>query len=408
MQAGRVVRAPPRMPETPRFDAEDAALLARAIELAHSSIGLSDPNPRVGCVLALPGAGVVATGFTQEAGGAHAEVMALREARARGIDTAGATAYVSLEPCSHHGRTPPCCDALLEARVARVVVAHEDPFPLVAGRGIERLRAAGVEVVVCPDAALVRQARELNIGFLARIQRGRPWVRAKAAATLDGRTALPDGTSQWITGPVARADGHAWRRRAGAVLTGVGTVRDDDPRLDVRHVPTARQPVRVVVDSRLEMPRDARLLEPPGEVWVFHALDESEAGARGAALSACGARLMAAPGAAGKVDLAAMLDRLGEAGINELHVEAGHRLNGSLLRADLIDEWLVYLAPRLLGEGRPIAAFGPLDNLQQTVELEWHGVERLGPDLRLLARRPGREPWATIQPATIDACSPAS
>jgi diaminohydroxyphosphoribosylaminopyrimidine deaminase/5-amino-6-(5-phosphoribosylamino)uracil reductase len=377
------------------FTDTDASHLGRAIDLAHGSIGLSEPNPRVGCVITQPGQGVVATGFTQEAGGPHAEIVAMRDAQSRGVALAGATVYVSLEPCSHHGRTPPCCDALIAARVARVVVAHEDPFPLVAGRGLAQLRAAGIEVVLCTDDGLVDRARELNIGFLSRVLRRRPWVRLKAAISLDGRTALPDGRSRWITGEAARADGHAWRRRAGAVLTGVGTVVEDDPRLDVRHVATARQPARVVVDSRLEMPVSARLLDPPGTVWIVHALDEAAAAGRGAPLRERGARLVARPGAQGKVDLAAMLDSLAEAGINELHVEAGHRLNGSLVREGLVDEWLVYVAPVLLGEGRALAAFGPLPGLDDAVRFEWRSVERLGADLRLIGRQRGREPWSS-------------
>ena len=219
-----------------------------ALALAQHAIGLSEPNPRVGCVVTAPDGRVIGRGFTQQAGGAHAEVMALRDVLARGGSARGATAHVTLEPCSHHGRTGPCCDALVDAGIARVVMALQDPNPLVAGQGAARLRAAGV---VVDEGLLADESRELNIGFFSRMQRGRPWVRMKAAITLDGRTALENGASQWITGEAARADGHAWRRRAGAILTGVGTVLDDNPRLDVRLIETAHQPLRVIVDSRL-------------------------------------------------------------------------------------------------------------------------------------------------------------
>ena len=314
--------------------------------------------------------------------------MALQAAAA---GASGATAYVALEPCSHFGRTPPCCDALIAAGVVRVCVAVEDPNPLVAGTGIARLRAAGVEVdVLPPDDPIAIASRELNIGFFSRMIRKRPWVRMKIAASLDGRTALDNGASQWITGEAARADGHAWRKRAGAVLTGIGTVLDDDPRLDVRLVPTEVQPKRVVVDSRLEIPLSARILQPPGEVLVYTALPPHEAAGKTAALAALGVSVVHSPGDGGKVDLAAMLDDLAKREVNELHVEAGHKLNGSLVRGGLVDEFLVYLAPTLLGSGREMARFGPLAALTEGVALEFQSVERVGADLRVLARPPGR------------------
>lgn len=367
----------------------DRSLLQRALALAELSIGLSDPNPRVGCVIA--GAGWRVEGHTQAAGGPHAELVALRAAAAAGHDPRGATVYVSLEPCAHHGRTPPCCDALVAAGVARVVVAVGDPNPQVAGRGVERLRAAGIAVDSAADlgaAELADAARELNIGFFSRMLRGRPWVRMKVAASLDGRTALDNGKSQWLTGAAARADGHAWRRRAGAVLSGIGTVLADDPRLDVREVPTARQPLRVVVDARLQTPPSARLLPPPGAVLVYHAVEEGDepAAHRAAALRAQGAELAGLPDARGKVDLVAMLHDLGRRGVNELHVEAGDRLNASLLATGQVDELLAYLAPRLIGAGRGIAALGPLERLEDALALRWHAVDRVGEDLRLLAR----------------------
>ena len=362
--------------------------------LAEGAIGLSDPNPRVACRLLLAD-GRIAEGHTQEAGGPHAEVVALRAARAMGADTHGATAFVTLEPCSHHGRTPPCCDALIEAGVARVVVALQDPNPLVAGQGMARLRAAGIEVELLPAAhPLAVATRELNIGFLSRMVRSRPWVRMKVAASLDGTTALPNGLSQWITGDAARTDGHAWRKRASAVLTGIGTVLADDPRLDVRLVATPRQPQRVVVDSRLEIGPQARIVQPPGEVLVYTATDPGASAQRRLALADVGVKVIdcAAPGRDGhppKVDLAALLRNLAERGVNELHVEAGHKLNGSLWREGLVDELLLYLAPKLLGTGAGVAAIGPLTSLAQAIELDFVDVTPVGRDLRERARGPG-------------------
>jgi diaminohydroxyphosphoribosylaminopyrimidine deaminase/5-amino-6-(5-phosphoribosylamino)uracil reductase len=358
--------------------------MTMALALALRAIGLSDPNPRVGCVLLAADGRVIGEGHTQAAGGPHAEVVALHAARTAGHDPRGATAIVSLEPCSHHGRTPPCCDALIAAGVARVEVAVEDPNPLVAGQGIARLRAARIDVeVVGGDWGAA--SRELNIGFFSRMQRGRPWLRMKVAASLDGTTALANGASQWITGPAARADGHAWRKRAGAVLTGIGTVRDDDPRLDVREVPTARQPLRVVVDSRLDIAPGARLLQPPGNALVYCAAGADEV--RRAALQAPHIEVAALPAtAAGKTDLHALMADLARREINELHVEAGHQLNGSLLREGLVDELVVYLAPRLLGPGRGLAAIGPLEHLADSLDFEFIDIERVGGDLRLRLR----------------------
>jgi diaminohydroxyphosphoribosylaminopyrimidine deaminase/5-amino-6-(5-phosphoribosylamino)uracil reductase len=363
----------------------DRERLREALALAETSFGLTEPNPRVGCVIGSESGAVFGRGATQQAGGPHAEVVALRDARAAGHELRGATAWVTLEPCAHHGRTPPCCDALIDAGIARVVVAVGDPFPQVAGEGIARLRAAGVRVEMA-DADIADAARELNIGFFSRVQRQRPWVRMKIAASLDGRTALLNGASQWITGPEARADGHAWRRRASAVLTGIGTVLDDDPRLDVRHVPTARQPLRVVVDSRLQIPPTARLLQPPGKVLIYAAVDDAS---RSEALRAAGAQIERLPDDRGKVDLTAMLTDLARRGVNELHVEAGAKLNASLLKAGFVDELLVYLAPTLLGIGREMAALGPFQNLGERLDFGFVAVDRVGADLRLRARRAG-------------------
>ena len=372
-----------------QFSARDQIAMAEALDLAAQAIGLTEPNPRVGCVLTAPDGQVIGRGHTREAGGPHAEVVALREARAADHDLRGATAHVTLEPCSHHGRTPPCADALVEAGLARVVIAALDPNPLVAGRGVRRLRSAGIEVV---HGLMAEVSRELNIGFFSRMLRGRPWVRMKVAGSLDGRSALPDGRSQWITGAAARADGHAWRRRAGAILTGVGTVLDDDPRLDTRLAtdPWGRLPLRVVLDSTLRTPPTARLLDAPGRALLLCTPATLEDEARVAALRREGVEIEAvAPGADGRPDLAAVLALLARRGINELHVEAGARLNGALLAAGLVDELLAYVAPVLLGEGRGLAAFGPPATLDQAWRLALHDVARVGEDVRLIGRPSG-------------------
>lgn len=366
----------------------DHRLLMQAIALAHGSIGLSDPNPRVGCVIQDASGQMAGQGFTQETGGPHAEVMALRAAQQAGRSVAGGTAWVSLEPCAHHGRTPPCTDALIAARLARVVVATTDPYKQVAGRGIAQLQAAGIRVDVAEPGATARAALELNIGFFSRVLRQRAWVRMKVAASLDGRTALPDGSSQWITGEAARTDGHAWRRRAGAVLTGIGTVRDDDPRLDVRLVPSSLQPLRVVVDSDFATPRTARLLAAPGRALVVGARDQPD---RMAALREAGADVLLLPGPDGQVDLPALIDRLSMDSVNELHVEAGATLNAALVSAGLVDEMLVYLAPKLLGPGRAMAALPVLPSLNQAFEMRFEAVRPVGDDLCLLVRRVGAD-----------------
>ncbi len=361
--------------------------MRQALALAEQAIGLSEPNPRVGCVIATPDGRVIGRGHTQHAGGPHAEVMALRDAQAHGEAAAlqGATAYVTLEPCSHHGRTPPCCDALIAAGVKRVVAALTDPNPLVGGQGLAKLRAAGLQVQELPPGPIAMAAHELNIGFFSRMQRNRPWVRLKVAISLDGRTALANGQSQWITGQAARTDGHAWRKRAGAVLTGVGTVRCDDPRLDVRLVPTPRQPMRVVVDAHLQTPPQAQLLQLPGPV-LFYATDPQEE--RRAALEACGAEVIpiAMAHSAHHVNLGAMLGDLAQRGVNELHVEAGQHLNGAFIREGWVDEYLVYVAPLLLGSGRDLSDLGPLTRLQDGTRLRYHSITPVGDDLRILAR----------------------
>lgn len=363
----------------------DHERLQKARRLAEASFGLTEPNPRVGCVIGLDDGTVLAEGATQQAGGPHAEVMALRDAASRGTRTRGATAWVTLEPCAHHGRTPPCCDALIEAGIARVVIGSSDPFPQVNGAGIERLRAAGVQVDLA-DGAEREACRELNIGFFSRMERGRPWVRLKVAASADGCTALPDGQSQWITGEAARRDGHAWRRRASAVLTGVGTVLADDPRLDVRLVETPAQPWRIVVDSRWRTPQAARLLAPPGRALVVGLGPAGDAGTR---LRDAGAEVVELGDTGGRVPLESLLTMLAARGVNELHVEAGATLNGALLAGGWVDECLLYLAPRFLGAGHPIADWPVLPGAAALGDPPaWRFVDStpLGDDMRLRLR----------------------
>jgi diaminohydroxyphosphoribosylaminopyrimidine deaminase / 5-amino-6-(5-phosphoribosylamino)uracil reductase len=369
------------------IDDNDLRQLRRALNLAETAIGRSDPNPRVGCVVHDAQGRPVGEGATQQAGSAHAEVDALRAAQAAGIDVAGGTAWVSLEPCSHHGKTPPCCEALIEARLARVVVASIDPNPLVSGSGAQRLRDAGITVDIA-SGDVAQLSRELNIGFFSRMLRQRPWVRMKIAASLDGRTALDNGQSQWLTGEPARTDGHAWRRRAGAVLTGAGTVIEDNPRLDVRLVPSERQPLRVVIDSRLQTLPASRIYDAPGWALVYcaKAID-----ALAGPLRARGVEIVERPGANGKVDLMAALTDLAARGVNELQVEAGERLNGSFLREGLVDELLVYLAPKLIGPGRGMFLGAQLERLQDADALTFVGVDRVGDDLRIVARIAGRD-----------------
>ena len=376
-----------------------AHFISQALGLAAQALFLSNPNPRVGCVIASPTGEILGQGFTQRAGGPHAEVVALHDARARGNDLRGATAYVTLEPCSHQGRTGPCCDALIAAGIAKVVASLADPNPFVAGQGFARLRAAGVEVLVGDGA---QESFELNIGFFSRMVRKTPWVRMKIAASLDGTTALSNGESQWITSSAARADGHAWRARACAVLTGIGTVLEDNPRLDVRDVATPRQPHVVVVDSQLQTPPDARLLIAGRACYIYCAAPNDTAfQARKQALESQGAVVVELPNAHNKVDLSAMLADLAAKGVNELHVEAGTKLNGSFIREGLVDEMLVYLAPCMLGEGLAMAHFGPLTQLDQGLSLDFKSVEKIGPDVRILARVKGRDNFLAMPTAEL-------
>jgi diaminohydroxyphosphoribosylaminopyrimidine deaminase/5-amino-6-(5-phosphoribosylamino)uracil reductase len=354
-----------------------------ALEWAAKGMYITAPNPRIGCVIVRDGE-VIGAGHTQPAGQAHAEIQALRDAQARGKDVRGATAYVTLEPCSHYGRTPPCSNALVQAGLGRVVAAMTDPNPLVAGRGLAQLEAAGIAV---SSGLMAIDAYELSIGFFNRMRFGRPWVRLKTAASLDGATALDSGESQWITSPEARADGHAWRARASAILTGIGTVKADDPQLTVRGIDTPDgrtplQPRRVIVDSRLEIDLGSKILQ--GEpCWIVAAQANAD---KEAQLRAAGHEIILLPNSSGKVDLPALMLELGRREINELHVEAGSKLNASLVREGCVDELLVYLAPSLIGPGQGMFALPPLARLQDKFALRFHGVQQVGPDLRILAR----------------------
>ena len=363
------------------FTALDCRWMAQALRLAERGMYSTSPNPRVGCVLVADGR-IAGSGWHQRAGEAHAEVHALREA---GEAARGATAYVTLEPCSHHGRTPPCADALITAGVARVVAAVADPNPQVAGAGSEKLRAAGIKV---ESGLMEAEARELNAGFFARMTRGTPWLRSKTGMSLDGRTALANGVSQWITGEAARRDVQHWRARSCAVLTGIATVLADDPRLNVREIDSGRQPLRVVLDSRLRMPLTARILhslpspasgrggEGEGRVLIYTASRDSK---KSAALEKAGASVCVLPDGNGQVDLPAMMRDLAQRGCNEVLVEAGSVLNGALLRAGLVDELVLYVAPQLLGDAaRGIAQLGELVSLDQSIKLKLQDVRQVG------------------------------
>lgn len=357
--------------------AVDRRHMARALELAQRGLWTTDPNPRVGCVIA-HGESVIAEGWHERAGGPHAEAMALAAAAG---PVRGATAYVTLEPCCHYGRTPPCADALIAAGIARVVYATRDPNPRVDGGGVARLRAAGVAV---EGGLLEPEARELNAGFIARMERGRPWVTVKMAASLDGGTALADGESRWITGEAARQDVQRMRARASALLTGSGTVLRDDPRLDVRLPGVTRQPLRVVLDSRLRMPPRARIVAPPGRVLVLCAAADP---GRAAALRGCGAEIETVAPAPGGIDLAAALAVLAAREVNEVVAECGARLAGALLAARLVDELVLYQAPVLLGRGaRPLAELPQLRAMNERLEFTVRDQRLVGPDLCIRLR----------------------
>ena len=373
---------------------QDLLWMQRALEQAALAGIECAPNPRVGCVLVSSNDVLIGSGHTQAVGGPHAEVMALRDAAARGLSTVGATAYVTLEPCAHQGRTGPCSDALLAAGIRKVVASLQDPNPLVAGQGFQKLRVVGIEVEVGAGA---EAARELNLGFLSRMERKIPWVRMKVAASLDGQTALNNGESQWITSALARADGHAWRARAGAILTGVGTILQDNPRLDARLVECSRQPRLAIVDSRLQTPPEALLFAAARAVCIYTAVQNSS---KIEALRARGATIIHCPAQQADdhmaVDLNAVLLDLARREVNELHVEAGSTLNGALLQSGLVDEVLLYIGPKWLGPGRSMARLAALENLGAAISLDFHSVERIGDDVRILARIKGRTPSTAL------------
>jgi len=371
---------------------QDLAWMRRALDLARSVLYITSPNPRVGCVIVREGQ-VLGEGATQPPGGPHAEISALRDAQARGNSVEGATFYVTLEPCSHYGRTPPCVDALLAAKPARVVVAMGDPNPQVNGRGLAKLRAAGIEVDVglCLDEAL-----EINPGFVARMRRGTPWTWLKLAASLDGRSALHNGMSQWITGSEARADGHHWRARSCVVITGMGTVLADDPQLNVREVATPRQPRKAVVDGRFAIPENARLFDG-AEVLIFTARSDP---AKAERLARKNAKTILMPGEDRlRVDLPGMMTWLGEHDTNEVHVEAGAGLSGALLSAGCVDELLTYLAPVLLGSAAGMVRLPMLDRLEAAQRFEFTELARIGTDVRLRARLGER--WQALRQGLV-------
>ncbi len=365
------------------LNAVDSIWMARALRLAEHGLYGTSPNPRVACVVVKDGKRA-GDGWHRRAGEPHAEVYALREA---GELARGATAYVTLEPCCHTGRTPPCSDALIAAGVARVVVAMTDPNPQVAGKGIAKLRAAGIDV----ECGLMEAAAvELNAGFVSRMTRGLPFVRSKIGMSLDGRTALANGASQWITRPEARLDVQHWRARSCAVLTGINTILSDDAQLNVRELETGRQPLRVVLDSNLRMPLTARILSAftsqagRGEVLIYSALNDAQKIAR---LQDAGATVVILPDGFGQIDLQAMLRDLARRGCNEILLEAGAVLNGAMLRAGLVDQLLLYIAPKLLGDmARGMAALGELTSLDQGIAMQWQDVRQIGGDLRITAR----------------------
>lgn len=385
---------------TATTDSDDITWMRQALVLARSVMTSTTPNPRVGCVIVRDGR-IVGEGATQPPGGPHAEVCALRDAAARGESVQGATMYVTLEPCSHFGRTPPCADAIAAAQPARVVVAMGDPNPQVNGQGLARLRAAGIAVTtgICADEAL-----EINAGFVARMSRGTPWAWVKMAASLDGRSALHNGASQWITGEAARADGHAWRARSCVVLTGMGTMLKDNPRLNVRAVPTTRAPRRAVVDGRFEVPEDALMFDSANadgvETLIFTADPRAANSDKAARLADRNVRVVTLPaGDTHRVDLPAMMRWLGSHDINEVHVEAGAGLGGALLSAGCVDELLVYLAPVLLGDAAAMLRLPLIEHLEHARRFEFTDTLRLGADLRLRARDAAR--WQALHHAIM-------
>jgi diaminohydroxyphosphoribosylaminopyrimidine deaminase / 5-amino-6-(5-phosphoribosylamino)uracil reductase len=386
---------------------EHNSLMRLALDQAQKALNITSPNPRVGCVITDPNGQVIGVGHTQVAGQAHAEVMALRDAQSRGHSTQGSTAYVTLEPCSHHGRTPPCTSALIQAGVARVFLSLTDPNPRVNGLGVAQLLSHGIQV---ESGILAQEAMELNKGFFKRMSLGTPWMRSKIASSLDGQTALLNGQSQWITGEAARADGHQWRARACAILTGIGTLLLDDPRLDVRGVDTPRAPALVVVDSHLRTPLSSKALQFKRAMYLYCALplsaDASEVllemaepmrrehsqklrALKDMGVEVIGLASSPKPGQRPQVDLAAMVHDLGQKAMNEVHIEAGATLNGALIEAGLIDEFLLYMAPKWIGPARPMSTPPSLQDLSQALALDFQSISLVGEDLRIVAERKG-------------------
>jgi diaminohydroxyphosphoribosylaminopyrimidine deaminase/5-amino-6-(5-phosphoribosylamino)uracil reductase len=369
------------------YNQNDIEHMNAALAQAKKSLFISNPNPRVGCVLVKDGQ-IIGCGFTQAVGGDHAEIMALKDAEHKGYDVSDSSAYVTLEPCCHQGRTPPCTDSLIKAKIKTIFVAMQDPNPHVAGKGLELLRQAGIEVRC---GLLEKEANELNLGFIKRMSQGLPWVRLKIASSLDGKTALNNGTSQWITGTDARLDGHHWRAQACCILTGIGTVKEDNPQLNARGVNTSRQPLRVLIDSFLEVSLDAEILDQSiggHTIVICGNVDSAHFEKTKKILSDKNVTVLQlsdhSPGSKGKVDLPAVFKYLADKlHINEVQVEAGFKLNGSLIRESCVDELLIYMAPRLIGDGLGIANLPELQSLDKTIDWTLVDHTSIGNDLRL-------------------------
>jgi diaminohydroxyphosphoribosylaminopyrimidine deaminase/5-amino-6-(5-phosphoribosylamino)uracil reductase len=359
------------------FSPADYAFMSHALRLAEKGLYSTTPNPRVGCVIT-QNEQIVGSGWHERAGQPHAEINALRVAA---VAARGATAYITLEPCAHHGRTPPCTDALIGAGIAKVIIAMEDPNPIVSGRGCAVLQQAGIEV---QTGLLQMDAQALNIGFVNRMIHQKPWIRIKTAASLDGKTALNNGISQWITGKAARRDGHQWRARSCAILTGIGTIKSDNPQLTVRHVETSRQPKKIIVDSHLDIPLDAKLLQSEEKIFIFTANDEALE--KKTVLSKMGVQVIVLPEAKGRVDLKRMMIMLANLGMNEVLVEAGCGLNGALVNAGLVDELIIFLAPHLLGDSaQGMFKLPELISLDQKKGLRIRDLRMIGQDIRVIA-----------------------
>ncbi len=358
------------------FSSDDHAYMSQALQLAEKGLYSTSPNPRVGCVIVRDGK-IVGSGWHVQTGQPHAEINALNIA---GGAAQGATVYLTLEPCSHYGRTHPCAEALIRAKVAKVIIAMQDPNPLVAGKGTSLLKQSGINVLV---GLMGEWAKDLNVGFVSRMTNNRPWVRMKIAASLDGKTALNNGVSQWITGEAARHDGHRLRARSCAVLTGIGTVLEDDPQLSVRFIETPRQPLRIIIDSRLRIPTTAKVLRGGGEL-IFTTTDNKE---RISALKEVGAHPIILPNVKGKIDLVGLMQILADFEINELLVEAGNRLSSAFIREGLVDELIIYLAPHLIGNrAMGMLQLPELTDLSEKYNLKIKDLRMVGKDIRIMSK----------------------